>query len=130
MGRNNVGENKKNVNWPGIKNLKKFGHDKPAIPGPGRPRLTEKEKDARAILKEASIFAAARLQEITHSDDERNASRAAEIILSHTVPKLEEVNMHDTRPLAQLPEGALGEIIADAVGEPSHNGHSGNGDSA
>jgi hypothetical protein len=112
----------------------RFGYEKPAIPGPGRPRLTEKEKDARIILKEASIFAAERLQEITHSDDERNASRAAEIILSHTVPKLEEVNMHDTRPLAGVPENVVTELLDEAVSRttpgPSQNGHSGNGATA
>lgn len=86
---------------------KRFGKEKPAIAGPGRPKLPQAVKDARAILKEASMFAADRLKEIVHSDDERNATRAAEIILSHVVPKLEEVTTINEHPLPGFDEKLL-----------------------
>jgi hypothetical protein len=55
---------------------------------PGRPPLPQEVKDERKILKAGSSRAAERLIELVESTNERNAIRAAEIVLSKTVPTL------------------------------------------
>jgi len=134
----NVDENKKNV---GLKNLKHFGIHKPAIPGPGRPRLPQSVKERRALLRqkieEIAPDAIRVVQEVLNDPkaEDRDRLRASEIALSHTVPKLEEGVMHvDNAPLEKVPDDAIAEILSDAIAKSTldtpTNGSSGNGATA
>lgn len=109
----------------------RFGIEKPAIAGPGRPPLSPEvkleRKQLREMLEKIAPHAIETLAKAMKSSNPKNAIRAAEIALSHTVPKLGEVETHDDRPLTNLPESVVGEIIARAVAQSPTNGHSGNG---
>lgn len=112
----------------------KFGIDKPAIPGPGRPPLPESVKERRALLRkrieEISPDAIQVVGDIINDPRAENKDklRAAEIALAHSLPKQEEVEMHDNRPsLADWSPDILKQLAAGATPAPSPNGHSGNG---
>lgn len=111
----NMSKPKKNVN------LKSFGVEKPAIPGPGRPRLTPEEREERRILKDASPEAAGKLRKCIKSKNEKNAIRACEIILSKTVPNLTDAVIHDERPpkLAGEDPELLKQLAEESSGEPA-----------
>lgn len=103
-----------------------FGIDRPVPLSPGRPRLPESVKTERKALKEmlhAIAPAAIRTLDMSlGSDDEKNRLRASEIILSHTVPKLEEVETHDDRPLQQFSDEQLAAKLAELnASAPGHS---------
>jgi hypothetical protein len=117
----------------------RFGIEKPAIPGPGRPPIPFDIKQERKAIQEAIVKATpeaiARLKKALGSDDERNAIRASEVLLSHSVPKLDEgvITLEHT-PLANLPDNSVTEILSNALAGTTpivkHNGNGRNGATA
>jgi hypothetical protein len=73
----------------------RFGIDKPAVAGPGRPPLPEGEKERRKYLRnmiqEATPRAIEVLKESLQCEQDKDRIRAAEVIVSHSIPKQEEV---------------------------------------
>lgn len=110
---------------------KRFGIEKPAIAGPGRPRLPDSVKDRRAFLRkkleEISVDATELIQEIIDDteSDTRDRIRAAEIALSHALPRQEEVTLDDERPLREIDANQLESKLAEL--NASSNGHASNG---
>lgn len=105
-------------------------------PGPGRPPIPfdikqERKKIQEAIVK-ATPRAVARLQDALGSRDERNAIRASEVLLSHSIPKLDEgvITLEHT-PLTNLSDNTVTEILTNAIAGATpiakHNGNGGNG---
>lgn len=135
MSENGNGSNvKKNGNRDTSNYKHRFGIDKPAIPGPGRPRLPDSVKERRAFLRkkleEISADATILLNEIVNDSkaEPRDRIRAAEISLSHALPKQEEVEMNDNRPvLADWSPDILKQLAAESKGTPETNGKTGNG---
>jgi hypothetical protein len=104
----------------------RFGREKPAIPGPGRPRTPADVKEARQILKDAAPGMAKRIQELAHHRDPDIAIKAIKVGLDKVLPNLEEVETHDDRPLQQFTDEQLERKLAQI--NASTNGHSnGNG---
>ena len=124
-----LGNEKKPSQYRGLKPAWKPGE---APKSPGRPPLSTDVKAERRLMRQglndATPEAIQLLRHALGSKDERNAIRSAEIILSHTMPKLEEVNIHDNRPqLADWSPDILKQLAGEAAGAPETNGHSGNG---
>lgn len=94
----------------------RFGHEKPAIPGPGRPKLppdyVAMREETKRILLENSARAAQRLAELMESKEKDIAIRASDGILKRTVPELGEMKHTDDRPLEALPDGQLEILLA------------------
>lgn len=87
------------INENSLANLKPFDG---STPGPGRPPLSPEvkaeRKELRKLLENISPKSISRLESALESKDERNAIRAAEIVLSHTVAKLQEgVNGNESK---------------------------------
>lgn len=122
----NEDESRKNVSRA---NLKRFGHEKPAIPGPGRPRLAPDVIEARQILKDASAGMAARLKELANHHDPDIAIKAIKVSLDKVLPNLEEVENFEHRPLQQFSDEQLNAKLAEL--RSSRNGnHNGTGEAA
>lgn len=96
----------------------RFGIEKPAIAGPGRPRLPDTVKERRAFLRkqleEVSVKAIQVVNEIMNDPnaDDRDRLRASEISLTHSLPRQEEVDLNEsTNPFARIEPTQLPELL-------------------
>lgn len=94
----------------------RFGREKPAIPGPGRPPLPKTEKERRAYLRakiqEATPRAIDVLTESLNAEVERDRIRAAEILVTHSLPRQEEVELDATlNPFSRIEPTQLPELL-------------------
>lgn len=109
----------------------RFGREKPAIPGPGRPRLPESVKERRAFLRkqleEVSVKAIEVVSQILNdpNTEDRDLLRASEISLTHALPRQEEVTLDDERPLREIDPQQLEAKLAEL--NAAGNGHTSNG---
>lgn len=115
----------------------RFGIEKPAIPGPGRPKLSDEIKaerrDAREILKAAAPRMAQRIVELCESAEDDTAIKALRVGLDKVLPDLQEGVMQiehtELEPLSdkQLEKRlALARSIVSGTRTIEHNG-AGNG---
>lgn len=107
----------------------RFGREKPAIPGPGRPPIPDAIKEARRILKEAAPEMTARIFELSKHSDPDIAIKAIKVGLDKVLPNLEEVENFEHRPLQQLTDEQINAKLAE-LNARTPSAHSGNGVSA
>lgn len=108
---------------------KRFGYEKPAIAGPGRPRIPADVREARQILKDAAPGMAKRIEELSHHRDPDIAIKAIKVGLDKILPNLEEVENFEHRPLQQFSDEQLAAKLAELnAGGTSHS--NGNGASS
>jgi len=111
----------------------RFGIEKPAIPGPGRPRIPDEvkalRKEAREILKDAAPEMAARLAMLARCGDPDIEVKAIKVALDKVLPNLEEVENFEHRPLREFTDEQLEHKLAEI--RSGRNGHrSGTGEAA
>lgn len=108
-----------------LKGLKRFGKEKPAIAGPGRPPLSDAIKEARRILKEAAPEMTQRIFELSKHSDPDIAIKAIKVGLDKVLPNLEEVENFEHRPLQQFSDEQLSAKLAElnASGTSHTNGN-------
>ena len=118
-------------------NLPRFGIEKPAKAGPGRPRLPDSVKERRKFLQRSvEEIAPAAIRVVNEiltaaKTSDKDRLRAAEIAMTYSVPKLEEVTVDEQRPLTDISDEQLKSVLGDVAAgttPASHNGHTnGNG---
>jgi len=115
---------------PFVKRGPRFGIEKPAIPGPGRPPLSPEvkaaRKEARELLKDAAPWMAQRIIDLSAHEDPDVAIKALKVGIDKVLPNLEEVENFEHRPLQQLTDDQIKQqldiIRSSRNGSPAGNG--------